>query len=309
MKNLHWLAVAMLGATAPAAAGTLGVIAFQASADGQARTVAAVQAAAAGQGHASIVLDAAGSLDRYRSQLDDLVDRHVDGIVLAMGKPVDSEPQLARAARAGVRLVSIETGQSDHVTVEIRSNREAAGRASAALLFRTVGDGGNVATVRFEKNAGAQASGRGFDEALAVHPAVTLLASHTMTDTEHWQQDVRIGSDAILDRHGRALNGIWAAFDGQAAIVDDAMAAHGWHGGRALVTIDGSQDIYRRIARPDSAMLATFAVPFEQMGQVAVERMGYLLQNPGEHARQTIEFEATQVDASNVDQFIDPRTT
>jgi ABC-type sugar transport system substrate-binding protein len=83
---------------------------------------------------------------------------------------------------------------------------------------------------------------------------------------------VRAGMQALLLQHKAGLKGIWASFDGQAYIIDDLLRAQGVKRGEiALVSIDGGAETRRRIADPESTLMATVAIPFEEMGKKAVD--------------------------------------
>jgi simple sugar transport system substrate-binding protein/ribose transport system substrate-binding protein len=75
----------------------------------------------------------------------------------------------------------------------------------------------------------------------------------------------------LLQNHG-AVDGIWASFDGQAYVIDDLLTAEGVKKGEIpLVSVDGGPETYRRIADPDSTLIASVSIPFEEMGRTAVE--------------------------------------
>ena len=55
-------------------------------------------------------------------------------------------------------------------------------------------------------------------------------------------------------------------------MIDDLLRAQGLRKGDViLVSIDGGPETYRRIADPESLLIATVAIPFERMGEAAVD--------------------------------------
>ena len=63
-----------------------------------------------------------------------------------------------------------------------------------------------------------------------------------------------------------------APFDAQAFVIDDILTQQGMkRGDIVMVSVDGGQEVFRRIRDPKSLMTATVAVPFEKMGEEAVE--------------------------------------
>ena len=131
-----------------------------------------------------------------------------------------------------------------------------------------------------------------------------------MARTKSWRDDVRNGMQALILQNAGNFKGVWASFDGQAFIIDDILAAQGMaKGDIALVSIDGGAEAYRRIKDPASMMTATVAIPFESMGEAAVDAMERIA--VGGEAKEAITagpylfMNAVLVDASNVDRFLD----
>jgi ABC-type sugar transport system substrate-binding protein len=85
---------------------------------------------------------------------------------------------------------------------------------------------------------------------------------------------VRNGMSALILQNAGNIDAIWASFDGQALIIDDLLRQSGYEKGDvSLVSIDGGQEVYRRILDPESMMTATVAIPFEDMAAQAVSMM------------------------------------
>jgi simple sugar transport system substrate-binding protein/ribose transport system substrate-binding protein len=110
------------------------------------------------------------------------------------------------------------------------------------------------------------------DVVLSENTGVRVLGSHTMARTASWRDDVRAGFQPLLLRHAAQTQGIWASFDGQAFVIDDLLKARDAKKGQIkFVSIDGGVETYRRIADPDSTLMATVTIPFEEMGVKAVD--------------------------------------
>lgn len=104
-------------------------------------------------------------------------------------------------------------------------------------------------------------------------------------------------------------NDTWASFDGQAYVIDDLLKAQGVKKGRIpLVSVDGGQESYRRIADPESTFLATIAIPFEEMGAQAVDAVDRIVvkkQPASSVSKGSYLFvDAVLVDTENVKQFM-----
>ena len=74
-----------------------------------------------------------------------------------------------------------------------------------------------------------------------------------------------------------------------------------------LVSVDGGAETYRRIADPQSTVLATVMIPFEQMGKAAVDAIDTIVVQ--KKPRNTVTtgpylyMDAVLVDGANVAQF------
>lgn len=265
------LAVATLTTTA-ASAFDLAIVAFQMSSETHARVANAAAAAARARGWTVNILNSEGSLPKHAEQLDALIQRKPDAIIVAMGKPVEAEAQLKAARDKGIPLLTVMAGSSPHAMFDIQVNEYKVGAEAALYLLGQLGYQGNVLTERFEGNVGTRIRGRVLDAVLAENTGVKVVGTHAMARTQSWRDDVRAGMQALLLQHKSNLKGIWASFDGQAYIIDDLLRAQGVKRGEiVLVSIDGGAETYRRIADKDSTLMATVAIPFEEMGKKAVD--------------------------------------
>jgi ABC-type sugar transport system substrate-binding protein len=135
-----------------------------------------------------------------------------------------------------------------------------------------------------------------------------VVASHSMARTQSWRDDVRNGMSALILQNKGKFDGIWASFDGQAYVIDDLLREQGFKKGDVkLVSVDGGAETYRRIADPQSTVLATVMIPFEQMGKAAVDAIDTIVVQ--KKPRNTVTngpylyMDAVLVDGANVAQF------
>jgi len=258
--------------TTAASAFDVAIVAFQMSSETHARVANAAAAAAKAKGWTVTILNSEGSLPKHAEQLDALIQRKPDAIIVAMGKPVEAEAQLKAARAAGIPLITVMAGASPHALFDIQVNEYKVGAEAALYLLGQLGYQGDILTERFEGNVGTRIRGRVLDAVLAENTGVKVVGNHAMARTQSWRDDVRAGMQALLLQHKAGLKGIWASFDGQAYIIDDLLRAQGVKRGEvALVSIDGGVETYRRIADPESTLMATVAIPFEEMGKKAAD--------------------------------------
>ncbi len=181
---------------------------------------------------------------------------------------------------------------------------------AAIYLLGTIDFEGKILAQRFESNTGARIRGAILDAVLVENPQVEIVGEHSMARTKSWQDDVRNGMSALILQKAGDFDGVWASFDGQALIIDGLLLESGYQKGDvSLVSIDGGQEVYRRIKDEGSMMTATVAIPFEDMAAKAVNMMNQIAVEgvakeelvPGPY----LYIPATLVDKSNVDEFLE----
>ncbi|RWI72201.1 sugar ABC transporter substrate-binding protein [Mesorhizobium sp.] len=311
MKLRTWLSAAAFVAmqTFGSQAFELGVVAFQMSSETHARVANAIQAAAKEKSWDVVVLNSNGALPTHAQQIENLVQRGVDGIVLAMSKPVEFDAQMAAAKQAGIPLITVMSGASPNALFDIQVNEYAVGANAALYLLGQLGYQGNILTQRFESNVGTRIRGKILDVVLGENSAVKEIGTASMARTQSWQDDVRNAMGALIQQNAGNFNGIWASFDGQAFIIDDLLRDQGLKKGDIkMVSIDGGQETFRRIKAPDSMLMATVAIPFEAMGKAAVDAMDRIAVKGEKKEAVTsgpyLFMTADLVDQTNVDQFL-----
>jgi simple sugar transport system substrate-binding protein/ribose transport system substrate-binding protein len=308
MKRMIIAAALTVALASPACAFDLGIVAFQMSSETHARVANAAKDAATAKGWKVQVLNSEGSLPKHAQQLDDLVQRKVDAIIVAMGKPVEGEAQLKAAADARIPVITVMSGTSAHTLFDVQVNEYKVGAEAALYLLGLLNYQGNVLAQRFDGNVGTRIRGKVLDAVLSENTGVKVLASHSMARTQSWRDDVRNGMSALVLQNKGKFQGIWASFDGQAYVIDDLLREQGYKKGDVkLVSVDGGAETYRRIADPESTVLATVAIPFEQMGRAAVDAVDAIAVQNKPKASVTagpyLYMDAVLVDGSNVAQF------
>jgi len=300
MRSWHCLLAA--GAALVLQCGTaagfeVGIIGFQFSSETHARVANAAAAAAKANGWTVTLLNSEGSLPK-----------HVDAIIIAMGKPIEADAQFKEAQDKGIPVITVQSGASPHALFDIETNEYKVGADGALYLLGKMNYHGNLLEERFEFNVASRIRGKLLDDVLSENQGVVPIAKHAMARTQSWQDDVRTGMQALLLQNQGRVNGIWASFDGQAYIIDDLLKAQGFKKGQIpLVSMDGGQESYRRIADPDSNLVATVAIPFEAMGAKAVAAVDAIVVKKQPAASvangRYLFMDAVLVDADNVKQF------
>ncbi|MFA7578575.1 sugar ABC transporter substrate-binding protein [Castellaniella sp.] len=288
---------------------TVDIIGFQMSSETHARVVNAAADAARAQGWEVQILNSKGDMPTHIQQLQTAILSKPAGIIVAMGKPLQAEEQFKAAQQAGIPVVTVMSGTSPYVLFDIAVNEYAAGATAALYLMDHLNYRGNILTERYEGNAGTRIRGKILDVVLSENPAVKELGANTMARPSSWRNDVKAGMSALLLQNQGKVDGIWASFDGQAYIIDDLLQQQGAKKGHpVLVSIDGGAETYRRIADPQSLLMATVAIPFEKMGTTAFDAIaraqtGEPLPDMGQQGPY-LYMDAELIDANNVSQHL-----
>jgi simple sugar transport system substrate-binding protein/ribose transport system substrate-binding protein len=296
-------------AAAPAHAFKLGIIAFQMSAETHARCSNSAAEAAKKLGWTVQQLNSEGSLPKHAEQMEAMVQAKVDGLILCMGKPIEADAQFEAVKKAGIPLVTVVSGTSPHSLFDIQVNDYVNGAEATLYLLSKMNYRGEILTARFEQNVASRIRGKELDVILSENPAVKVLGSHSMSRTASWRDDVRNGMQALILQNKGKFQGVWASWDGQAWIVDDLLRAQGMKKGDVwIVSVDGGQESYRRIKDPASLFTATVAIPFEAMGEKAVDALDKLAVKKIPRDKVVsgpyMWVDSVLVDSSNVDKYL-----
>ena len=302
-------AAGVLALTQAASAFEVGIIGFQFSSETHARVANAASDAAKARGWTVTLLNSEGSLPKHAEQFDALVAKKVDAIIIAMGKPVEADAQFKAAKDKGIPVITVASGVSPHALFDIQANEYKVGAEQALYLLGQLGYQGEIVTARFDLNVATRIRGKLLDQVLSENTAVKELGKFSMARTQSWRDDVRAGMQALLLQNQGKVKGIWAAFDGQAYIIDDLLKSQGVKKGQiALVSADGGKESYARIADPDSTLMATVTVPFEEMGKKAVDAIQGIAVDKKPKATFAsgpyLFVDAVLVDANNVKDFL-----
>ena len=300
--------VAILAASS-ASAFKLGIIAFQMSAETHARCSNSAADAAKKLGWQVQQLNSEGSLPKHAEQIEAMIQAKVDGLILCMGKPIEADAQFAEVKKAGIPLVTVVSGTSPYSLFDIQVNDYVGGAQATMYLLSKMNYKGEILTARFEQNVASRIRGKELDVILSENPAVKVLGSHSMSRTASWRDDVRNGMQALILQNKGKFQGVWASWDGQAWIIDDLLRAQGMKKGDVfIVSVDGGEESYRRIKDPASLFTATVAIPFESMGQQAVDALDKIVVKKTPRDKVVsgpyMWVDAVLVDASNVDKYL-----
>src|SRR5687767_2326954 len=143
-----------------------------------------LQDEAARRGYQLVVTDAQGQTAKQVSDVEDLIARRVDVILLAPREYEGLTPALQAAKEANIPVILVDreaagTPGEDFVTFLGSNFVEQGQRAAAWLAEKTGGTAGIVELTGTPGSSVAIDRGKGFADEIAKHPGMQILASQT----------------------------------------------------------------------------------------------------------------------------------
>jgi ribose transport system substrate-binding protein len=209
------------------------------------QSVHAGAVAAGREFHEEILWDGPPNETDYSRQLeilDSMLNRHVNGVVVAASDRTTLNASLDRAARENVPVVIFDSGvDSTNYVSFVATNNFEAGKLGARKLAQLLGGKGTIAMIQ---NAPGSASTmdreRGFKEALAQEfPGLQLVAEqYSMSD----RAKAMSAAENILTAHPQ-LDGLFASSEPSSVGAAQAVKSRGLVGKMKFVAFDSSEGL------------------------------------------------------------------
>ena len=208
---------------------------------------------AAKRGYELVVTDAQGQTAKQVSDVEDLIARRVDVILLAPREFEGLTPALQAAKEANIPVILVDreaagTPGEDFVTF-LGSNFVEQGRRAAEWLAKETG--GTAGIVELTGTPGSSVAidrGKGFADEIAKHPGMRILASQTGNFSRATAQDVM---QNIAQSLGNRITAVYAHNDEMALGAIQALKAAGREPGTdvIIVSVDGQRAALEAIQR------------------------------------------------------------
>ncbi len=209
------------------------------------QSVHAGAAAAGKEFHEEIMWDGPPNETDYSRQLeifDSMLNRHVDGVVVAADDRTTLNASLDRAVRENVPVVVFDSGvdSTNYVTFVATNNFEA-GQMGARKLGQLLNGRGNIAMIEHAPgSASTMDRERGFKDVMTREfPAIQLVAEqYGMAD----RAKALASTENILTAHP-ALDGIFASSEPSSVGAAQALKSRGLAGKVKFVAFDASEGL------------------------------------------------------------------
>ncbi|ABQ47794.1 Monosaccharide-transporting ATPase [Thermotoga petrophila RKU-1] len=215
-----------------------------------------------------IVLDAQDNPAKQLNDIEDLIQRGVDLIII---NPTDSDAIVSAvesANEAGIPVITVDRASNGgKVVCHIASDNVEGGRMAARYIAKVLnGKGKVVELVGIPGTSAARDRGKGFEEELAKYPGLQLVAKQTANFNRAEGLTVM---ENILEAHPD-IDAVFAQNDEMALGAIEAIKAAGKLDDIIVVGFDAIPDAIEAIKKGE--MEATIAQQPYLMGQLAVTK-------------------------------------
>jgi len=213
-----------------------------------------------------VVVDAQDNPAKQLNDIEDLIQRRVDLIIV---NPTDSDAIVSAvesANEAGIPVITVDrAANGGKVVCHIASDNVAGGRMAAQYVAKLLdGKGKVVELVGIPGTSAARDRGKGFEEELAKHPGLVLVAKQTANFNRAEGLTVM---ENILEAHPD-IDAVFAQNDEMALGAIEAIKAAGKLDEIVVVGFDAIPDAVEAVKKGE--MAATIAQQPYRMGHLAV---------------------------------------
>jgi ABC-type sugar transport system substrate-binding protein len=258
---------------------------------------------AAKRGIQLVVTDAQGQTAKQVSDVEDLIARQVNVILLAPREFEGLGPalQAAKAAKIPVILVdraAVGTAGEDYVTLLASNFIEQGRRAGEWLATQTKGTADIVELAGTPGASVAADRAQGFRDAIAKHPGMKIIASQTGNFSRATAQGVM---QNLAQSLGKKITAVYAHNDEMALGAVQALAAAGRKPGAdvTVVSVDGQRAALEAIERGELGATVESNPRFGPLAFDTIEKL-----RRGERLPPKILIDDRFFDKSNAKQFV-----
>lgn len=244
-----------------------------------------------------IVADAQDNPYKQLNDVDDLIQKKVDVLLISPYESDPIVPAVKSANKAGIPVVIVDIGVSggEYASLIISDNYKG-GQLAGEFLKKVLKGKGTVAHIQCQLGAvNAQKRGQGFEDALK-GTQIKIVAKRPADSRRDLAMQVM---EDILQKHPN-LDAVFAQNDEMALGALQAIEAVGKVGKIKVIGFDGNKDALEAIKA--GKMLATVAQQPEEMGKMAVDIALKVLK--GEKVDKEIYVPVQLVTKENVDEFL-----
>ncbi|SFB77394.1 ABC transporter substrate-binding protein [Tropicimonas isoalkanivorans] len=233
------------------------------------------------------------------NMVDNAVNRHVAGIVLAPSDPDALIPSIKKAWENAIPVVLIDSGISDsgkdYYQSFLSTDNKAAGELCAQEMIDRMGDSGKIAIMSYVAGVGSEI-GRvgGFTDYIKANSDIEIV------NTFYSQAQMATALNQTIDALAAYpdLDGIFGANEPTAAGMGRAIEQAGKAGQLTAIGFDGNEDLQNFVR--DGTLQGIAVQGSFQMGELGVQTVAKVL--AGESVEKFIDTGVVFVTEENIDQ-------
>jgi ABC-type sugar transport system substrate-binding protein len=248
-----------------------------------------------------IVTDGQGSSNKQISDVEDLITKKVDVILISPHEGQPLTPITAEAYKSGIPVIVLDRElEGDQFTTFIGANNKTIGKQAGEFIAKYMTDNKLTKVVEIMGTPGsspARDRSEPFTEVLAQFADIEIVAQQTANWTEN--EALQVTENLLQANPKGSIDLIYAHCDAMALGVIKAIKAAGRNEIK-VVSIDGQKQAYEAIK--NNEMVATLTYPFPGAEGV---KTAIKIAN-GEKIGKLIEMASDLVTAENIDEFYNP---
>lgn len=230
------------------------------------RVRAGIEEEAKKNGVEVVVLDAQGDSGKQLSDMEDLVQKNVDAILISPWDTDTAATCLKKANRAKIPVIVVDIGTSggDYASFIISDNKEG-GRMAGKFIAEKLGSNGKAVHIQCQLGArNAQLRGDGFEEVMK-EKGIPIVAKQPADS----RRDLGMSVMENILQGNPDVNAVFAQNDEMALGAIRAIETGGKKGKIIVVGFDGNDDAVAAIK--SGSMAASVGQQPEEMGRIALQ--------------------------------------
>jgi ribose transport system substrate-binding protein len=247
-----------------------------------------------------VITDAQGDDAKQAADVDDLIARGVDVLLMTPNTADALTPAAKKALDAGIPVITLDRGVNVDVTQHIGADNKLIGKTAAEYVSKTILEGNGGKVIEIQGTTGASATvdrNEQFVQWLKDNdPKVEIVASQT---ADYKRDQALVVMNDFLQRFGPdEVDVIYTHNDAMALGVVQALETAGRLKEFTVVGIDGQNEAIQAIK--DGKIAVTFT--YDNAGKEGCESAGKLVS--GEKIDPQWVLETNTIDSTNVDEWI-----
>jgi ribose transport system substrate-binding protein len=229
--------------------------------------IAGAQKVIEAAGDTMVVVDGGADPRKHNENIENLINSHVDGLIIQLGNAQQLAPEVAKAKAAGIPVVTTSVGAfTEGALTEVGGDEDLMATLMSRALLSSIGYQGDVYVVWVPGAPLLETRKRILEAMVKDYPKVKL---HEVP-TEHSAAKVQAQMEDILTANPQpgSIAAVWGAYD---LLTSGAVQAIRQAGRNEIksASIDGDRVGFQMLLSADSPFVATVAQDVPHIGELA----------------------------------------